>query len=1140
QEVFDELEFSESFTNQPSPIGNHENGFHHENSGNGSIETVAIKAQSKSRWKSKKANLAFAAGEAVSITRRLYRSGDSDYLLNGRNCRLRDIQDLFTGTGLSGGHYALVQQEKISQILSSKPSERRALIEEAAGITKFRSRQRIAESRLESAKTSLRRISDIVSEVEKQASSLRRQASRTKRFQVMRDEMRELSGRIFASENLQLQQQLEDVKSKLSFAFTNEQRLTTNIKTLSEIASNATQTARNAEDNLASLRETANQNALLRDRIARDFDVKTTEIRNIEERLYQLNQEIKITNTTLSTTYGDLVRLRERNRQSSATNETNTDLLREIEHDFQANQIVVKNLESESEKIRAELLQHTTASERFKEIERSNANALEKLIERRDGLTREAVRADATFREKQVEVVELKDKTTLAKSLLLDSQTRENAARIEAKTAREKLQNAQKAFEILRDEANGIKHRRETLQKLDDGNTFFAPAVQKLFAAKGKLNVVIKGTLADFLRAEARFENAIEAVFGANLQTILVESMDDVLKIAEWLKQNKIGRISLLTIKNQASETEDNAGDRIADSINVSSDLKCTLAEILPVQMQTRIVENLSDAKKFPDDFCVTLKGEVIAKQQLFALGSASSTENAKGILSFKRELRELAQRSQTLQTELSQTEIAVQTTSENLSQKEKTSANFQTQTQKIERDLMTFEMNSSSLQQDLIRAERHKKVVADETALIRIELEDVSNKKGKAGNDEKIAETARKFAETALEKTASNLATVRKQVEAASAKLSEKRANAAAENERRRSMQNALRRVETEHKEMTARLEKQNRELSDKSLILEQFQDFLIEIKGKREMLETDKNRDANEVDFAIENLKIARHKADESTLKLNELNIQISQAKDLRNNFEVKQVEIVTHLQNLHENCYHELNRKIENLQNELFDGDFDLSNAKKQLEAMREKLDNFGAVNLLAVEELTEIEARLLFLTAQRQDIVNGIESAEDALDEIKRRSRERFLRAFNEINRNFTTLFTEIFSGGSGEMKLLDASDILESGIEITAQPPGKRLQNLLLLSGGEKALTAIALVLAIFQFQPAPFCLLDEVDAPLDEANVGRFIEKVGEMSANTQFIVITHNKRTMESAKALYGVTMQEAGVSKVVSVRFD
>ena len=239
--------------------------------------------------------------------------------------------------------------------------------------------------------------------------------------------------------------------------------------------------------------------------------------------------------------------------------------------------------------------------------------------------------------------------------------------------------------------------------------------------------------------------------------------------------------------------------------------------------------------------------------------------------------------------------------------------------------------------------------------------------------------------------------------------------------------------------------------------------------------------------------------------------------------------------------ENCAAELNQSLEELaRNSLQMRTSIWMSGHARVEELRTRLEGFGGVNVLALEELTESEERLLFLTVQRQDILDGISSTEEALREIKRRSRERFRTAFEQINENFGEFFKELFGGGRGEMSLIEADDVLESGIDVIAQPPGKRLQNVLLLSGGEKAMAALALVLGIFHYRPAPFCLLDEVDAPLDEANVGRFTDKVAEMSANTQFIVITHNKRTMEMARALYGVTMEEAGVSKLVSVRFE
>jgi chromosome segregation protein len=269
--------------------------------------------------------------------------------------------------------------------------------------------------------------------------------------------------------------------------------------------------------------------------------------------------------------------------------------------------------------------------------------------------------------------------------------------------------------------------------------------------------------------------------------------------------------------------------------------------------------------------------------------------------------------------------------------------------------------------------------------------------------------------------------------------------------------------------------------------------------------------------------------------------MNRTAAASRDARAAIEVQRAEASARVSFVRESCANELNQSLEEIANEMtLEPEFDLEVERTRVEDLRNRLENFGAVNMMALEELAEADERFAFLTIQRDDITKGIAATEEALREIKRRSRERFRDAFEKINLNFSELFQELFGGGRGEMSLIDQDDELESGIDIVAQPPGKRLQNILLLSGGEKAMAALALVLGIFHYRPSPFCLLDEVDAPLDEANIGRFTNKVVSMSTNTQFIVITHNKRTMETARALYGVTMEEVGVSKLVSVRFE
>lgn len=346
---------------------------------------------------------------------------------------------------------------------------------------------------------------------------------------------------------------------------------------------------------------------------------------------------------------------------------------------------------------------------------------------------------------------------------------------------------------------------------------------------------------------------------------------------------------------------------------------------------------------------------------------------------------------------------------------------------------------------------------------------------------------------------------------------------------------------MEAEFADLASRIERHRLESVDTTARIETLRTSIADLEFQASTVAAEKEREEQEIAAITGRLEESRQRADLLAAQLSELNRHAAEVRDLRAGIEVQRAEAQARLNFVRENCASELNQSLEDLAREQeVSEEFDLDTAQSRVEELRARIESFGGVNMMALEELSENESRLLFLTTQRQDIVDSISSTEEALREIKRRSRERFRHAFEQINKNFSELFQELFGGGKGEMSLIEGDDVLEAGIDVIAQPPGKRLQNVLLLSGGEKAMAALALVLGIFHYRPSPFCLLDEVDAPLDEANVGRFTDKIVQMSVDTQFIVITHNKRTMEMARALYGVTMQEAGVSKLVSVKFE
>jgi len=1107
----------------------------------GSAQIVEKKIKPKRHWRPRSFALDFAPGEAIAVTRRLYLSGESEYLLNGKTCRLRDIQDLFAGTGLSGSHYAIIEQGRIGQILSAKPSDRRNLIEEAAGISKFRTRQRAAEARLESAKSNLNRITDIVSEIEKQANSLRRQAAKTRRYKILREEFRVLLKQLFTAEGRHLSELAGQLQAELKKAGEGERSIQTQVAAKEEAFREATQKARTAEESLAEIRQKHAANALERDRNTRERAYRLEQIESLKLRAAVLENETETGAARLAEYKTEIDRLRKDEQKELAEAEKAVGELKLAEEKYRKRLDGVRGIESRLETVRNEVIQHTAAVERFAEVTRNLEHNLERLAERSEGLVREGIRAQETLNDHAADVERLatgvKEKREKIASLFAEKQTLINSSA----AARSKLQSAERELNDLRGEYTRKKNRLETLRELDEKRAVYAPSVQKLFADQNKIGVAFKGTLADRLAVAERAEKAVENLFGTYLQTVLVGTAEDGRKTVAYLAANNLGRIAVLVCGDLAdgSAKPSNESDRIADLMGVGPGLRALLSEVFPREMNARLVGSAADEDV--DGPAVDERGDISFGGKLFVAGRSNAGEKNASLLAFKRELRELESAIEASRAIIEEAESNVAAARKELSDYEESLVDLQSLIVQVERDLLGLEIQEKTARQETERAERHKRVVSEEAAQIERETLDLRTRREQAVESGKKAESARIAAETRFVEISRELSEARAGTDAENVVLNEKRTFAATSEERRRSAQNALRRVENESREYESRRSAQLRELEETK---EKQRELLESISVIERSIAAGENTlagEENELAAASEHLTDAREAADTMSSELAELNKNAAEARNARAAFEIRQTEAVTKLRHLNENCSHELNLSLaELIESEEIDVDFELDDARGRVAELRERLENFGAINMLALEELSEAEERLLFLTSQRQDIIDSIKATEEALREIKERSRDRFKQAFEAINANFSEFFMELFGGGRGEMTLQEAEDILEAGIEVVAQPPGKRLQNILLLSGGEKAMTAIALVMAIFKYRPSPFCLLDEVDAPLDDANVGRFVDKIAQMAEKTQFIVITHNKRTMEAARALYGVTMQEAGVSKVVSVRFE
>lgn len=1109
----------------------------------GSAQVFETKVKTKRHWRPRSFALDFAPGEAVSVTRRLYLSGESEYQLNGKTCRLRDITDLFAGTGLSGAHYAIIEQGRIGQILSAKPADRRSLIEEAAGISKFRARQRAAETRLESAKSNLARIFDIVSEVETRVNSLRRQAAKTRRFKILQEEFRELLHQLYAAEGRHLAEISEKLKTQLGEAETVETDLASQVTAKEEAVRESTVAARAAEENLAEVRKIHANNALERDRAEREHLYKSDQIVSLNTRCENLRTEIAASEERFKLLAGELERLKAEEQHEAAEHAKAETSLREAEDEYAREADALAAIEASIETLRNDLVQHTAAAERFDEIGRQVGGNLTRLQSRLDSLTRERKHADDTLTANQKQSDELGLHLAAEERKLAELNEEKEQLLAAATDARGLLREAEGKLVELQDKHSARRHRLATLVELEEKRAVYTPPVQKLFAEAENIGVRLGGVLADRLNVTPQAETAVEMLFGPMLEAVIVESLDDARRVTAWLRSNEIGRTALIILPG-GGKTERkqyaNSGDAIAEHLGASNEVANVLRQIFPREMSARLVRDFS-SNESRGEILVNFDGDLLLGGHLLIGGNANATGKNESLLAFKRELHELDAECARLASAVEASQSATETSRASLIDLESKTVDLQSLIIKVDRGIHGLQIQAHAAHEEIQRAERHRKVVADETTQVEAEIADLTGKRNEAGESRQQAEAARIAATASLGQIAGEVTTARGRTGEASAVLNEKRMIAATSDERRRAAASALRRVENETRELESRLAISNLELTESDSRIKTLHTEITAITDRIASAGDEMMRETREVTDAVNALTKAREAADKTSDELRELNHQAAEARNRRAEIEVAQAEAVTRLENIAEHCQQELNMPLGELVDKTPQGeDFVLETAREKADELRQRLENFGAINMLALEELGEAEERHLFLTSQREDIIQSIAATEEALREIKQRSRERFKNAFEAINENFAQFFQELFGGGQGQMTLMESEDILEAGIEVVAQPPGKRLQNILLLSGGEKAMTAIALVLAIFKYRPSPFCLLDEVDAPLDDANVGRFAAKIADMSEKTQFIVITHNKRTMESARALYGVTMQEAGVSKIVSVKFE
>ncbi|HEY6305838.1 MAG TPA: chromosome segregation protein SMC [Candidatus Angelobacter sp.] len=1097
-----------------------------------------------------------AKGEMV-VTRRLFRTGESEYLLNGRLCRLRDIQDIFMGTGLGPESYAIIEQGRIGQILSSRPHDRRAIIEEAAGITKFKTRKRLAEARLESSRQNLARINDIFEEVTRQMNSLKRQASKAERYARLREEMRAKLKIVLASkfaqmdrEQTQIQDSLEAIAEEIhgraeavsAGEAEHSERTQRGYAIESEMAQNSQAiTALALETERAKGRRAANEErcAELEVRSA----VAAVELERAQSHLLSITEELQANRRFSESAAGEVAAAQHewqiRQEESRAAGVTLADIERQQEARRQSVMTVMASASEARNQITQAQEQMTALDREARRLEREMASA-QVDIENFGGK-----RGQVAFEFESVS-------QTVAG---LNSRIGEVRSQIESK--RKEEEDTKRRLDTLRAEFATALGKKSSLEIVINEHGYSTESVRRLFQspAMGQ-GFRSNGVLADFVEVDNRYESVVEEFLRDELNYVVVKSWDAANEGMRLLQSDVDGRATFLVHPEDAqakfsfavSETRPLSPRpeelvSLKNCIRVLNGFGRSLEVVLPklrdgyIAPDANIARNL--ALENPDAYFLSSTGECFHNVTV-----TGGKQRHEGPLSLKRELRELTKLAADLEAATGNEQGKIQVLVRELAEMNKLLSTLEEERREAEKQALTSGHALQQMETELARTEQRLNTYRVEFERTRSERNETETLAGERRETAQALEQQRQALEDEIKAAQEQLASLKTARDSSAQTVGEAAARLAGLEERRRLAASALERIESLAAEAAQRVESLQTQIQSAAAEKQQRALENLEIGERLETLAAQKTAaEAAGVQFQHESDQV-RARIAEIERELKTARMELDAARERKAELGQQLAKLQSDLAHMGEVCLNELSVAAEELRADsqlapaLVEGE-QLTQEDAAYREMRTRLENMGPVNMMALEEYQETAQRHQFLETQRKDLLEAIENTQATIKEIDEFSRQKFQEAFERINENFQFTFRKLFGGGQAFMRLTDELNTAESGIDVVASPPGKKLQNVLLLSGGEKALTALALLVGIFQYQPSPFCILDEVDAPLDDANIGRFTDLIKDMAVQTQFIIITHSKKTMAVAPVMYGITMQEPGVSKVVSVKF-
>jgi chromosome segregation protein len=1143
----------------------------------------------------------------VTITRRVFRDGGSEYFINKTACRLKDIQQLFMGTGVGRTSYSVMAQGNITQLLSSKPEDRRMVFEEAAGITKFKAQKKESLRKLEYTDQNLLRVSDLIREVKRQIGSLQRQAGKARRYKQIAQELQHLDTQlarhqfdVLESEIAERQNAGEQLRAEIETSSTNVLRCEDEILQLRERLSEL-------EHQISTSRQHGMELKAQCDRHESRIQVNEERLQELEQQNFKALGEIAEAEQRTTATQQELAGVSERLAASNAALERQRTALDEKRHALQKIEAETQHQQEALRKAQSDafaaMQQLTRARNEINTLDlqkQGNVVRLEKLSSEKIQLEEERTRLEERLTEFAANV----------RTEKLNAQTQRGTVEERQQRLREiqhgLTQFSQELDDLLRQHAEK-RSRLNVLEQLQESHEGFSSGA--LAALKQSQSVL--GSLADRIRVPDQYIAAVEAALGHHLQLVLTERPETAEQILTDLAASKKGRASIaaLGLVGTCSTTPDSVSETLEESqpsnfiagpgeitdgvepvpTGVSFSVQAEAPNFRAALPAASVVESdpsvrplvqrlLGLTRIVPDlaaataawheshgafDF-VTSTGELLTRHGVFTGGSSNGNGNhaPASILGRKNQIAELQNHLATLQEQVNETSRKKGALQSEQTALQASLQQAQTELRNQEVAIAAHEGEFNALQSSLRSLHSKIETVVYEVQSLAAHDQEGQQKRAALAAQVAELESREQAVQSQVTELSAALEQLRQQRDAANAMLTEAKVTLAGEEQLCASLAGQKGPLEQRLRELGQIVQQRRNECSS---FLQRKAQFETEIGDSQRQIE----RLTHERETASQQtagLVAQKEKQDEAIStredSLRELRRRLTELQQQRSGIEVELAQKTMSVQNLRERIQQKYQVNLDHVRSECITitiadegparvqtltpeemaasgAATDWTAVADQVGALQKRLDEIGPVNLVAIEEYEETEQRYNFLTQQHDDLVQAKGQLLEVINRINTQTKEMFTETFNKIRDNFRQMFMEVFGGGKADLILVDEGDVLESGIDIVARPPGKQLQSISLLSGGEQTMTAVALLFSIYQVKPSPFCVLDELDAPLDESNINRFIRVLQRFLTQSQFVIITHNKRTIGMADVLYGVTMQEHGVSRIVSVKF-